>query len=76
MNRKFQMRQLALISPLLIPTLVGAQANGDLPREFGCIARDELSNDMHPSKFARIVRACGTEQRYDDAVKVYYTYSS
>jgi len=76
MNRKFQMRQLALISPLLIPTLVGAQANDALPREFGCIARDEVSNDMQPSELARIVPVCATEQRYDDAVKVYYTYSS
>ena len=70
------MRQLALVSALLIPTLVGAQANDALPREFGCIAQDEISNDMHSSELARIVRACATEQRYDDAVQVYYIYSS
>ena len=54
MNREFQMRQLALVSALRIPTLVGAQANDALPREFGCIAQDEISNDMHPSELARI----------------------
>ena len=70
------MRWLALICTLLAPSVVGAQANDALPREFGCISQGELSNDMHPSELARIVRACAAEQRYDDAVQVYYTYSS
>ena len=61
---------------MLIPTLVGAQANDALPREFGCIGQDEISNDIHSSELARIVRACAAEQRYDDAVQVYYIYSS
>ena len=61
---------------MLIPTLVGAQANDALPREFGCIGQDEISNDIHSFELARIVRACAAEQRYDDAVQVYYIYSS
>jgi len=70
------MRVLALICTYLMPVLLSAQANDALPREFGCLAQDELRNDMHPSELARIVRACANEQRYDDAVQVYYTYSS
>ncbi|MEP5153971.1 hypothetical protein [Planktotalea sp.] len=47
-----------------------------LPRDFGCLSQSELRNDMHPSELARIVRACAEDQRYDDAIQVYYTYSS
>ncbi len=65
-----------LLGVLAIPTVSAAQSNDALPREFGCLSQSELTNDMHPSELARIVRACADEQRYDDAVQVYYTYSS
>lgn len=71
MDWEFRMRWLALICTLLAPSVVSAQANDALPREFGCVSQDELGNDMHPSELARIVRACAAEQRYDDAVQVY-----
>jgi len=70
------MRALLVFCALCVPSLLSAQANDALPREFGCLSQRELSNDMHPSELARIVRACASEQRYDDAVQVYYTYSS
>ena len=65
-----------LLGLLLAPALVFAQSNDALPREFGCLSQSELSNDMHPSELARIVRACAEAKRYDDAIQVYYTYSS
>lgn len=70
------MRIALLLGVLIAPMLAQAQSNDALPREFGCIGQAQLSNDMHPSELARIVRACADEQRYDDAVQVYYTYSS
>lgn len=61
---------------LMCPALLCAQANDVLPRDFGCLAQTELRADMHPSELARIVRACSEAGRYEDAVRVYYTYSS
>ena len=70
------LRIACLLAVLCAPVSSRAQSNDTLPREFGCIAQDELHNDMHPSELARIVRACADEQRYDAAVQVYYTYSA
>ncbi len=60
----------------LAPMGAFAQANDAVPRDFGCLTQAEVSNDMHPSELARIVRACAQAKRYDDAIQVYYTYSS
>lgn len=71
------MRIACLVLPVyLAPCMALAQANDALPREFGCLNQAEITNDMHPSELARSVRACVQDQRYDDAVQVYYTYSS
>ena len=70
------LRIACLLAVLCAPVSSWAQSNDTLPREFGCITQDVLRNDMHPSELARIVRACAAEQRYDDAVQVYYTYSA
>lgn len=67
--------RLALILACL-PLAALAQSNDAMPRSFGCMSQSELQRDMHPSELARIVRACAEDHRFDDAVQVYYTYSS
>lgn len=71
-----RMRSILVALGLMCPALLNAQANEAMPRDFGCLAQIELRTDMHPSELARIVRACSEAARYDDAIQVYYTYSS
>jgi hypothetical protein len=61
---------------LMFPFCALAQANDALPRDFGCIALAEVTRDMHPSELARSVRACVEAGQFEDAVQVYYTFSS
>lgn len=61
---------------MCLPLIAQAQANDALPRDFGCLPQAELTRDMHPSELARIVRACAQDKRYEDAIQVYYSYSS
>ncbi|MEM9580875.1 MAG: hypothetical protein AAF891_09330 [Pseudomonadota bacterium] len=66
-----------LIMGLQVQVALAQDAAKDaLPRDFGCLAQSQLRNDMHPSELARIVRHCTEAGRFDDAVQVYYTYSS
>ena len=70
------LREVVLLGVLTLGSGVQAQTTDTMPRDFGCLAQSELRNDMHPSEMARIVRACGQAARFEDAVQVYYTYSS
>lgn len=71
------MKTLRLIcAALILPGAAAAQMNETPPRDFGCIAQSEITPDMHPSELARIVRHCAAAQRFEDAVQVYYTFSS
>jgi len=59
-----------LASPLL------AEDGYVAPRDLGCVAHEDLSTEMIPPELARIVRACINDAQFDNAFRVWLSFSS
>lgn len=75
------MRMILLVVFALAGQSVGAQSfnpQRDVPlsRDLGCVAAEQWQNDTTPPEWARVVRACVTQERMADAIAAFWVYNS